>query len=135
MPSVRVLGNPFPLEQKRELGRLLAADLKRVLKVPIGEVFFEEFDEYYVDFRGFSIHDGNDEPGAVTLVINGPAREQAVLQELCAALTSSVRSVAGKPDFEVTTVYHVITGDYIGTNGMIHSLSGKGQPKGAKVIL
>ena len=57
---------------------------------------------------------------------------QAVLQELCAALTSSVRSVVGKPDFEVTTVYHVITGDYIGTNGMIHSLSGKGQPKGAR---
>ena len=127
MPSVRVLGNPLPTETKREIGKLLAADLKRVLKVPIGEVFFEEFDEYYVDFRGFAIHDGTDEPGAVTLIINGPVREQAVLQELCASLTADVRKAVGKPDYEVTTVYHEIAGDYIGTNGMIHSLSGKGQ--------
>ena len=128
MPSVRVLGNPFPLEKKREMGMRMAADIKRVLKVPVGEVYFEEFDEYYADTpKGYSIHDGTDEPGGVTLIINGPVREQAVLQEICATLTESVRSVLEKPDFEVITVYHEIAGDYIGTGGMIHSLSGKGQ--------
>ena len=125
MPSIRILSNPFPAETKEALARTLSADLKRVLKVPVIEVYFQETDVFYVLTSKFTIHDKSVEPGAATLIINGPVREQAVLQEVCAALTAGFREVVGKPDFEVITVYHEIDGDYIGSNGTIHSLRGR----------
>ena len=124
MPSIRILSNPFPAETKEALARTLSADLKRVLKVPVIEVYFQETDVFYVLTNKFTIHDGSVEPGSVTMIINGPVREQAVLQEVCEALTSGFRQTLGKPDFEVITVYHDIDGDFIGSNGTILSLRG-----------
>lgn len=125
MPSIRVMSNPFPAATKEALGRALCAELKRVLKVPITEVYFQDYDAFYVLSDEFTIYDGSVEPGAATLLINGPVREQAVLAEVCASLTATFRQVIDKPDFEVITVYHEISGDFIGSNGMIHSLRGK----------
>ena len=125
MPSVRILSNPFPAETKEALGRTLCAELKLVLNVPVTEAYFHECDVFYVLTDEFAIHDKDTEPGSATLIINGPTRDQAVLAEVCSALTAGFRRVVGKPDFEVITVYHEITGDYIGTNGLIHSLRGK----------
>ena len=129
MPSIRVLCNPFPKETKKALGFALCTELKRILGVPIIETYFHELDEFYVLTQEFAVHDGTVEPGAATLIINGPVREQAVLQDVCASLTAAFREVTGKPDYEVITVYHVIEGDYIGSNGRIHSLRGK-KPQG-----
>ena len=127
MPSIRVLSNPFPIETKEALGLALCTTLKRILNVPIIEVYYHDLDVFYVLTDEFTIHDGSFEPVTATLIINGPEREQAVLQEVCASLTAAVREVLGKPDFDVITVYHEITGDFIGTNGRIHSLRGKKQ--------
>ena len=124
MPSIRVLSNPLPAETKEALARALCAELKRVLNVPIVETYFHEMDVFYVLTQTFTVHDGSAEPGSATLIINGPVRNQAVLQEICASLTASFRQVVSKPDFEVITVYHEIDGDFIGTNGRIHSLRG-----------
>lgn len=123
MPSVRIWGNPLPAETKEALGRRMCIDLKRVLKVPIGEVYFNDCDAFYVDDKnGFSIYDKARTSGYVTLIVNGPVREQSVLAELCAALTESFRDVANIPDCEVSFVYHPIDGDHIGSNGQLHSL-------------
>ena len=124
MPSIRVLCNQFPAETKKAIAFTLCTELKRVLKVPVTEVYFHELDAFYVLTNEFTIHDGSVQPGSATLIINGPLREQAILQEVCAALTSGFRLAAGKPDFEIITVYHEIDGDFIGSNGRIHSLRG-----------
>ena len=128
MPSIRVLSNPFPAGTKEALARALCAELKRVLKVPIVEAYFHELDVFYVLTQTFTVHDGSVEPGSATLIINGPVRDQAILQEVCASLTASFRQVIGRPNFEVITVYHEIDGDFIGTNGRIHSLRGTKPP-------
>ena len=122
MPSIRVLGNPIPIETKRKLGKALCSDIKNILKVPVAEVYFHEFDEYYADFSTFSIKTDNTD---VTLITNGPARSQDVLQEYCAAITETFRRETEDPAVKVTSVYHEIGCDYIGTNGKIHSLRGK----------
>lgn len=126
MPSVRVLGNKFSEETKEAVARVFCADLKRILKAPIGETYFHEFDKFYVENTAFTIYDGTNEPGCVTLIINGPVLEQDRLQELCATLTSSFQRVVGNPEYEVIFVYHPIDGNHIGSHGHIHSLSGKG---------
>ena len=125
MPSIRVLSNPLPIETKRALGLTLCTELKRVLQVPIIETYFHDLDEFYVLTNEFTVHDGSVDPGSATLIINGPVREQAVLQEVCASLTTAFRSVIGKPNFDIITVYHEIDSDFIGSNGRIHSLRGK----------
>jgi len=45
-----------------------------------------------------------------------------------ASRTAAFLDVTGKLDYEVFTVYHVFEGDYIGSNGKIHSLRSKKQP-------
>ena len=77
---------------------------------------------------GMYPENGSVEPGSATLIINSPVRDQAILQEVCASLTAVFRQVLGKPDFEVITVYHEIDGDFIGSNGQIHSLRGTKPP-------
>jgi len=125
MPSIRVLCNPLPTETKKALAFALCAELKRALKVPIAETYFHEFDAFYVLTNEFIVHDGSAQPGTATLIINGPVREQDILQDVCASLTAGFRQVIGEPDFDVITVYHEIDGDFIGSNGRIHSLRGK----------
>ncbi|MCL1914412.1 MAG: hypothetical protein FWG10_11205 [Eubacteriaceae bacterium] len=128
MPSIRVLSNPFAKETKEALALALCTELKRILKVPVIETYFHELDVFYVLRGEFTVHDGSVEPGAATLIINGPVREQAELQEVCSALTTAFRQVVGNDLYEVITVYHEIDGDFIGSNGTIHSLRPKKGP-------
>ncbi|MDO4289139.1 MAG: hypothetical protein Q4C55_08110 [Eubacterium sp.] len=127
MPSVRVLGNRFTDPVKERVARALCSDLKRILKAPIGETYFEEFDKYYVEKETFTVCDGTNSPGCVTLIINGPVLDQEGLQELCAALTDSFQKAVGDPDYEVIFVYHPIDGNHIGSKGQLHALRGKGK--------
>lgn len=125
MPSVRVLGNKLNDETKEKVARAFCSDLKRILKVPIAETYFQEFDKFYVETDKFTVCDGYTEPGCATLIINGPILKQEQLQELCATLTASFQKAVEKPDFEVIFVYHPIDGDHIGSHGTIHSLRHK----------
>ena len=125
MPSIRVLGNPFPEDFKLELAKQMSVDLKRILRVPHCDVFYQEFDEIYTNVREFKIRRVNDEDGSATLLINGPPRDEEVLQELCETLTSDFRNLINYPKFDVIMVYHIVESHCIGTNGRIHSLRGK----------
>lgn len=121
MPSIRVLGNPLARETKRELALTLSRSLKNVLSVPIAEVFFQEFDEYYVLTTDFSICGEGEKNGGVTLIINAPPVDEDKLADLCAELTAGVRSVLNDPEYGVIFVYHPIDPAHIGSNGVIHS--------------
>lgn len=127
MPSVRVMGNPLPNETKEAVARSFCSDMKRILGAPIAETYFQDFERFYVETDTFTVHDGTDEPGCTTLIINGPVLEQERLQTLCETLTTSLQRVLGKPEHEVIFVYHPIDGDHIGSHGKLHSLRKKGK--------
>lgn len=126
MPSVRVLGNKLSEETKETVAKALCSDLKRILGVPIGETYFQEFDKFYVEKDTFTVHDGTEnDSGCVTLIVNGPDREPSKLQELCETLARDFQNASGMPGCEVIFVYHPIDGNHIGSNGLLHSLRQK----------
>ncbi|NLW70090.1 MAG: hypothetical protein GX061_03315 [Eubacteriaceae bacterium] len=112
-------------ETKESVARAFCSDLKRILKVPIGETYFQEFDKFYVEKKEFTVCDGTKNPGAVTLIVNGPVANRETLQELCAALTADFQRITKDPDCEVIFVYHPIDEENIGSQGKLHSLRGK----------
>lgn len=112
MPSLRILTNPLQEEIKTAVAKILTKDTKEILKVPVVEVFFQEYHDFF-------INGSKQSSGFVTIIVEGPCVGKDVLVNLCATITDSFKKTCGDYECDISFVYHPNDHEHVGVNGLL----------------
>ena len=112
MPSLRILTNPLQEEAKIAIAELLTKDTREILKVPIVEVFYQEY-------PGIFVNGSKQSSGFVTIIVEGPCVEKDVLVDYCATITDSFKKTCGDYECDISFVYHPNDHEHVGANGVL----------------